>query len=143
MNIRINYNLYLIFCFLGTFALSCKAQVETDRAACINEAFDQKVERTIKFTVPTIDPDGLKSMGENVYILDARELEEYEVSHIPKAKFIGYKDFDADMLPQMSKDDKIVIYCTIGYRSEKIGEKLEEIGYENVYNLYGLSLIHI
>jgi len=31
----------------------------------------------------------------------------------------------------------MVVYCSIGYRSEKIGEKLLRLGYKNVYNLYG------
>ena len=35
------------------------------------------------------------------------------------------------------KEKNIVIYCSIGYRSEKIGEKLLRLGYKNVYNLYG------
>jgi hypothetical protein len=29
------------------------------------------------------------------------------------------------------------VYCSIGYRSEKIGEQLQKLGYKNVYNLYG------
>ena len=36
-----------------------------------------------------------------------------------------------------SKSDTIVLYCSIGYRSEKIGEKLVEMGYGHVFNLYG------
>jgi 3-mercaptopyruvate sulfurtransferase SseA len=31
----------------------------------------------------------------------------------------------------------IVLYCSVGMRSEKIGKKLLEAGYKNVYNLYG------
>ena len=37
----------------------------------------------------------------------------------------------------ISKDKKIVIYCSVGYRSEKIAEKLIKSGYKNIYNLYG------
>ena len=29
------------------------------------------------------------------------------------------------------------MYCSVGYRSEKISEKLEKLGYTNIYNLYG------
>ena len=31
----------------------------------------------------------------------------------------------------------IILYCSIGYRSEKIGEQLKERGFTEVYNLYG------
>jgi len=30
-----------------------------------------------------------------------------------------------------------VVYCSVGYRSERIGEKLLDKGFTNVYNLYG------
>ena len=128
---------FLYFVLLCIFHLSCNAQVETDRASCIDEAFDKKVERTISFSIATIDPSGLKSMGEDVVIIDTREEEEYNVSHIPNAHFISYKNFSEEDLPSMAKDSKIVLYCSIGYRSEKIGEKLKKLGYPNVYNLYG------
>ncbi len=35
------------------------------------------------------------------------------------------------------KDAEIVIYCSIGYRSEKIGERLKTAGFTKVRNLFG------
>jgi 3-mercaptopyruvate sulfurtransferase SseA len=29
------------------------------------------------------------------------------------------------------------VYCSVGYRSERVGEKLQKLGYQNVYNIYG------
>jgi len=40
-------------------------------------------------------------------------------------------------LAGIDKDAPIVIYCSVGYRSEKIGEKLQKAGYKNVINLWG------
>ena len=37
----------------------------------------------------------------------------------------------------MDKNTPIVVYCSVGYRSEKIGEKLRKAGYTNVTNLFG------
>tara|TARA_B100000768_G_C11171243_1_gene328804 strand:+ start:178 stop:360 length:183 start_codon:yes stop_codon:yes gene_type:complete len=37
----------------------------------------------------------------------------------------------------INKSDIIIVYCTIGYRSEKISEELKLKGYKYVYNLYG------
>ena len=31
----------------------------------------------------------------------------------------------------------MVVYCSVGYRSERIGEKMQKMGFENVSNLYG------
>lgn len=69
--------------------------------------------------------------------LDARSLEEFDVSHIKAAKWVGYDDFDLNRMDSIPKDTAIIIYCSVGYRSEKIGEKLEKAGYTNVQNLYG------
>ena len=114
----------------------CSAQVPTNRAHCQNEQFDKKVASYLSFSVPTINPSVLKKMTD-VTIFDARERLEYEVSHIPNATFIGYNHFEKDVLKNIAKDRPIVVYCSIGYRSEKIGEKLQKMGYTKVYNLYG------
>ena len=36
-----------------------------------------------------------------------------------------------------AKDQEVIVYCSVGYRSERIGEKLQKAGYTNVKNLYG------
>jgi len=35
------------------------------------------------------------------------------------------------------KESEIIVYCSIGYRSEKITEQLVQEGFKNVQNLYG------
>jgi rhodanese-related sulfurtransferase len=69
--------------------------------------------------------------------LDAREKKEFDVSHIREAKWVGYKSFDPSLLNAVPKDSPIIVYCSIGYRSEKIAEKLKAAGFTNVSNLYG------
>ncbi|MFN0176865.1 MAG: rhodanese-like domain-containing protein [Saprospiraceae bacterium] len=70
--------------------------------------------------------------------LDAREPREYAVSHIAGAISIGYDHFDLENLPtNLPKDHRIVVYCSVGYRSEKVAEKLQKAGFTNVSNLYG------
>lgn len=75
----------------------------------------------------------------NVVLLDAREKEEFDVSHLKNAQFVGYKNYDEKIISDLvkTKDQLIVVYCSIGVRSENIGEKLQKMGYTNVYNLYG------
>lgn len=70
----------------------------------------------------------------NDLILDTRSREEYEVSHIPNAIWVGEESFE---LPNIEGDTKIIVYCSLGKRSELHGEQLIENGYTNVYNLYG------
>lgn len=96
----------------------------------------EKVKSVLGFTIPTIDAGQLSTM-EKVVVFDAREREEFEVSHLPNAKYVGDKDFSLKSVGTVSKTDTIVVYCTVGYRSEKIAEKLKKAGYKNVYNLFG------
>jgi len=70
-------------------------------------------------------------------LLDAREIAEYEVSHIENAVFVGYDDFKAKRVSEIDKKKPVVVYCSVGYRSERIGEKLQKMGFEEVYNLNG------
>lgn len=127
----------LFFVFVMVLNLSaCYTQAPAQRGHCANPEFDAKVERLISFSVPTISVEDVKSM-EGAVIADARELEEYQISHIPGAKYVGYKKFDMSHLEGVDKDAPIILYCSVGYRSEKIGEKLMKKGYTNVYNLYG------
>ena len=103
----------------------------------LNPTFDERLEKLLSFTVPVIDVPEANENADEYIFLDARELEEYQISHIPGARYIGYKKFDEDLLEGISHDDKIIVYCSVGYRSEKIGKKLEKLGYTTVYNLYG------
>lgn len=89
-------------------------------------------------TVPYITVDELQSKSAFI-LLDAREIKEFNVSHIENAINVGYDKFDSKKITKTipNKNTKIVVYCSIGVRSEIIGEKLLKLGYKNVSNLYG------
>ena len=70
-------------------------------------------------------------------LLDAREKEEFEVSHLKNAIWVGYEDFNLDRLENLDKQKPTLVYCSVGYRSEKITQKLLNEGFNQVYNLYG------
>ena len=73
------------------------------------------------------------------FILDTRETKEFEVSHLKNAIQIGYKNFDVNQVQKQitNKESLIVVYSTIGKRSEEIAEKLKSAGFLNVFNLFG------
>ena len=127
--------LLTILFFLGIAQLSV-AQVTAD-PGIVNPDFKKKVDSSLSFSVPTTTVGTLSSLDRPHIILDAREREEYDVSHIPDALYFGYKKPQYDILNDVDKDEIIIIYCSIGYRSEKLGEKLNKKGYNNVLNLYG------
>jgi rhodanese-related sulfurtransferase len=72
-----------------------------------------------------------------VFILDTREQDEFDVSHLKYARHVGYIWFDMRSVYDIPKQSTIVVYCAVGNRAERIGEKLLKAGYKNVYNLYG------
>jgi rhodanese-related sulfurtransferase len=88
---------------------------------------------------PTIScTDASKKVGNsNIIFLDTREKKEFDISHIKGAKCVGYDNFSMTNLKSIPKDSEIIVYCSIGARSQNIGEKLEKAGYTNVKNLYG------
>lgn len=78
------------------------------------------------------------SLNTNCYtFLDAREKAEYAVSHIQGAIWVGFDDFQIDRVKNLDKSQPIVVYCSVGYRSEKISVQLVKAGFLNVQNLYG------
>ncbi len=127
----------LTFLFIFFLAIASSAQTPTNRPTVNNEAFDNKIAKVINFTIPVMGVDELKEMQEDVLILDARPQKEFDVSHIEGAQRIGFRNIEKSILDRIDKDEPIVVYCSIGYRSEKVGEKLRKMGFKNVYNLYG------
>lgn len=85
---------------------------------------------------PVVHPDELKDM-EDAIILDTREKEEFEVSHLKEAIWVGYENFSLEAVKGFPKDKPVVVYCSIGARSQEIGKKLQEAGFSEVHNLYG------
>ena len=101
-----------------------------------NPEFEKLLQRLLDHDVPEMAVN--EACGTfPVLFLDAREREEFEVSHLPGAIWIGYDDFKLKRISEVSKDQPIVVYCSVGYRSERITKKLINAGYSKVSNLYG------
>ncbi|WP_026898683.1 rhodanese-like domain-containing protein [Daejeonella oryzae] len=122
-----------IFCLLilSLISFSSYAQIQ-------NPDFKNMLDSLYQHTVPLISVEEFKKLDqENLYILDTRESKEFNVSHLKQARHVGYFWFDMRRIFDIPKDATVVLYCSVGYRSEKIGEKLLSYGFKKVYNLYG------
>ena len=88
-------------------------------------------------TVPQLSIDSLAARldADDVVLLDARESDEYAVSHLPGAIRIDPNLEDLSVLEHLDKDTPIVAYCSVGYRSSALAQRLQEAGYTNVANL--------
>lgn len=130
--------LSIFLSFLFTWGLvspeapACDDCVETD------SLYAAELRRIYKPQMPTISiQEYLQMDADSVVVLDAREQHEYRVSHLRYARNIGFIWFDMRDIYDIPKDKAVVVYSSIGDRSQRITEMLIRAGYRKVYNLYG------
>ncbi len=76
---------------------------------------------------------------EKTIILDTRNFDEYKVSHLPNAVWIGNDSLFWSRIPQLSDKKTIIVYCSVGYRSNEVGKKIKDSLQLDVKNLkYGI-----
>jgi rhodanese-related sulfurtransferase len=121
----------LLFCILTVLSGAQVLAGETE--------IDQALDEMLEHSVPLIRTQQLAEVvsSSDIIVLDSREKAEFELSHLPNSIWVGYDDFSLDNVSQISKDKKVVVYCSIGVRSEKVAEKLKQAGFTDVHNLYG------
>ena len=72
-----------------------------------------------------------------VVLLDAREAEEYAVSHLPAAHHAPSLDAALRLVRESPPDAVVVAYCSVGVRSSALAARLRERGVAEVHNLQG------
>ncbi len=70
-------------------------------------------------------------------LLDVRTPAEWDVSHLPGARRVDPKADAKTAAAGLAKDTPIVTYCSVGYRSGAMAERLRAAGYTHVQNLEG------
>ena len=114
-----------------TFMFSIKALPQS----VTSQSYEFMLKSLLSHSVPEVSVPNVDLR--NTLLLDSREIAEYNVSKIEGARWIGYDDFTIDRVDDIDKESKVIVYCSVGYRSEKISEKLIASGFKNVSNLYG------
>lgn len=120
------YKIIYIFLFLSGIIFS-------------QESLSELLKKYNNESIPYISVEELAMQKTDAILLDARELKEYDVSHLKDALYVGYDEFNLKNTTKQlnNKDQMIVVYCSLGVRSEDIAEQLKKEGYTNVYNLFG------
>ena len=73
-----------------------------------------------------------------IYLIDVRSSQEFEEGHLDGAINIPVYNIKQNIEKLVkNKDENIILYCSSGYRSKEAKDILEDLGYENVYNLEG------
>lgn len=109
---------------------------------CSNDMKWSAVESMIRANigdVPQITTDSLAarldahaaghSGNSPILLLDARQPEEYAVSHLPGAVRVDPSATSFPQLDSISHERPIVVYCSVGYRSADITKRLRDKGY--------------
>ena len=125
--------------FMGVFVLLLSASICFSQGKTQTE-YDAMLNEECKKTVPLTPPQELYKKilnGEKIHLLDTREGREYQVSAIKGTIHVGFLFFSKKILQKIRKEDLVIVYCTIGARSETIGNRLIKHGFQNVYNVYG------
>ncbi|NVO32832.1 rhodanese-like domain-containing protein [Hymenobacter lapidiphilus] len=132
----------LLVLLAGTSACGQQRPANPDRTMT---AYDRMLGLLYKNTVPTIQPKALATLLReepasgrgNVLLLDTRTPAEYKVSHLRGARFVDFDNFRKLDLKDVARTRPVVVYCTVGARSEQVGSWLREQGFRDVRNLYG------
>ncbi|HVZ23737.1 MAG TPA: molybdopterin-synthase adenylyltransferase MoeB [Vicinamibacterales bacterium] len=74
--------------------------------------------------------------GENVFVLDVREPNEYQINRIAGSTLIPLGELPR-RYQELPRDREIVAQCKSGIRSAKAMDYLKTVGFENVKNLKG------
>jgi rhodanese-related sulfurtransferase len=72
-----------------------------------------------------------------VQIIDAREPSEFAVSHLEGARNLPPASSDADILAAIDPSRPVLVYCSVGYRSAIMAQRLKDVGAKDVSNYAG------
>jgi rhodanese-related sulfurtransferase len=120
------------FALLSLLGISC-AQGQPRVGS---KAYAQTLKALLAHSVDELSVAEADSLTSALF-LDARAPAEFAVSRIPGARHVGYERFDLASVAGLPREQPLVVYCSVGYRSEKVAEQLKAAGFSRVYNLYG------
>jgi rhodanese-related sulfurtransferase len=109
---------------------------KADAPPTTNPLYSAMLHGLLKESVPFVSVAQLQQLPAPV-LLDTREASEFAVSHLRGARLVGYDTFSLAAVRDLPKNAPIVVYCSVGARSEKIGARLRQDGFTDVRNLYG------
>ena len=132
---------YLTFVILA-LGLSGSGCVQSDAGSLSWKSVRALIRRDFPDVTP-ITADSLARRvraGGGLLLLDARTEAEYAVSHLPGARPVNPDAPVADLrrtLAGVPRTTPLVVYCSVGYRSARVAQRLADAGFTDVRNLDG------
>ena len=89
-------------------------------------------------TISAKDLAAMQDRGDNIFLVDVREPNEYEIVSIPGATLIPKGEFlNGSALEKMPQDKQIVLHCKSGARSAEVLAVLKNAGFADAVHVGG------
>ncbi len=125
------YLILVVFCATMVNMASC----QSNNTKTQNEA---GASGAIMSTIPPDEFDKKLNSLTGVQLVDVRTPGEYEGGHIKNAQNINVHDDAFDKtVATLDKSKPVMVYCKAGSRSAAAAEKLQAMGFKEIYNLDG------
>ena len=128
------------FVSISMLLLSACGAATADETAHPDMLYRQLLRTLYRRTVPTVAPAVLAQelvQPTAPLLLDVRTPAEFRVSHLQGARFVNFDSLAAEQFADVPRTRPVVVYCSVGVRSERLGEHLHALGFQEVRNLYG------
>lgn len=84
-----------------------------------------------------VEPHHFKSIDQSqINILDVRNNQEWQESHLDNAKHIHFGKLEKEQIP-FNKKERIYVHCQSGVRSAIAVSVLNQLGYNDIVNIKG------
>jgi adenylyltransferase/sulfurtransferase len=89
-------------------------------------------------TITATDLKDMLDRGDNIYLVDVREPNEYEIVSIPGATLIPKGEFmSGAALERLPQDKRVVLHCNSGARSAEALAVLKNAGFSDAVHVGG------
>lgn len=85
--------------------------------------------------------DAREKIEDGAILIDVRTLEEYRDYHIEGAVLLTIDDITSTSISKIAEDKEtvLIVYCASGNRSARAVKILNDLGYNNVYDLGSIN----
>lgn len=113
-------------------------QLLEDYEAFCGAVSEEAQEAVSGSTITAADLKSMQDADENIYVIDVREPNEYEIVSIPGAVLIPKGEFlNGSALERLPQDKKIVLHCKSGARSAEVLAVVKSAGFYDAVHVGG------
>ena len=121
---------------VGPYTLACGSEADdaVSAAAVVAEAESRPAHGLV-----APDTAAVLAAQEGVTVIDVRTPEEYDAGHLADAdRLIDFYDAGfADAIAELDRDGEYLVYCRSGNRSGQTAALMEQLGFDQVWDLDG------